>query len=341
MTRLTSAGVAPPARRHRSRALVLALALCSAAASSCDARQGSVFGAEVREGEWAQVRQAVCLTEPPADPPCTAGDEILIPYPQGTNYTDFTLLASDLLEVRDITVTGAVASLGLADTVIFSGATIEDLYSRGLVDLRSGATVTGEINTTTDIAVQGSANYNPALVDINYPFDPEQTESLCFAEPSDINTADNIFIDVQQTKSYPPGTYNDVELRNDATLILTPGVYWLDWIQVEPNSVFQIDTTGCTENCSVVFNIRSELAIPLRGSVQPPNSDFVILYHGTLPVTLNSAFDGFIVAMNAVLRINNNEPHVGAFFARQVYAEAGQTITNRPFPLDSVKSWQP
>jgi hypothetical protein len=316
------------------------LVLLSSVVLSCDARHGFFFGAEYREGEWGQVRQAQCLSQPPVDPPC-AGGEVLLPYPPGTEYSDFTLLASDLLEVRDVTVTGAVANLGLSDTVIFSGATIEDLYSRGLVDLRSGATVTGEINTTTDIAVQGSANYNPALVDTNYPFEPQQSESLCFPEPSGINDADNIFIDVQDTEVYPPGTYNDVELRNDATIVLSPGIYWLDWLLVEPNSVFQIDTTGCTENCSVVFNIRTEIAIPLRGSVQPPSSEFLIIYHGTLPITLNSAFDGFIVAMDAELRINNNEPHIGAFFAERLYADAGQTITHRAFPLESVESWEP
>lgn len=298
------------------------------------------MGAEYRDGQWAQARQAVCLTQPPPEPVCSDG-EVLISHAAGTDLTALTLLATDLMELRDVTVPGTVASLGLADTVVFSGAEIGNIYSRGLVDLRSGATVTGFIKTTTQIAVQGSANYNPNLVDINHQFEPVETESLCFPEPSGIDQSPNVFVDVNQTVSSPPGTYNDVELRNNATWVLSPGNYWLDWLQVEPGSVFEVDTSGCSSSCAVVLNIRTEIQNALRGSVEPANSNLLILYHGTLPTIINSAFDGFIVAMNAELRINNNEPHSGAFFAKQLYVDAGQTISHRPFPIDAIRAQQP
>src|SRR5690606_2924441 len=108
-------------------------------------------------------------------------------------------------------------------------------------------------------------------------------------------------------------------------LVLSPGVYWVDWLQIEPFAKFQINTSGCTENCGVVFNVRTEIYPALRGSVQPPSSNFLINYHGTLPALINTAYDGFFVAMNAELRINNDTPHAGAFFARQLYVDAGQT----------------
>ncbi len=296
-------------------------------------------GEEYSDGRLGTHHQAVCMVAPPPPPVCTAG-EVLIPYPPGTDIGDVTLLSTDLMELRDITVPGTVVNLGLGDTVVFSGATIGNIYSRALVDLRSGAVVTGFINTTTDIVVQGSASVG-GPVNPNYQFDPEQTVSLCFPEPPDIDQSPNIYIDVGVTATYQPGTYNEMQLRNFATIVLLPGVYWVDVLWLEANAQIQIDTSGCSSNCGVVLNVRSEIYPALRGGVQPPNSDFLINYRGTLPVLINTAFDGFFVGMDAELRLNNNQPHAGAFFARQLYVDAGQTIIGRPFPFALFDSLEP
>lgn len=330
-----------------SQALVPSLmAIASLALTSCDApRDGVAFGAEYKEGQWRTLREAVCLVEPPPDPEemCDPGDVTTIQLPPNVQLSDVTLLSTDLMELRDVTVPGTVVNLGLADTVVFSGASIGNIYSRGLVDLRSGATVTGFIRTTQQITVQGSANYDVNKVYTNTPFEPTSKVQLCFPEPDGIDQAANIYIDPNQTETWPPGVYNNVDLRNNATLELSPGLYWFDRLQVEPNAFFEIsvNTANCANHCSVVVNVRGEISPALRGRVEPPGSAFLLNYRGTQPVILNSTFDGFIVAMNAELRINNNNPHKGAYFAKRLYVDAGQTITGRAFPLETFQHWQP
>jgi hypothetical protein len=309
--------------------------------TGCEAQQNSNALGDYRDRQSGTLRQAVCLVQPPAQNVCASSAATTIKLPPNVQLADVTLLATDVMELRDVTVPGTVVSLGWADTVVYSGATIGNIYSRGLVDLRSGATVTGFIKTTTPVIVQGSANYNPSLVNTNTPFDPTTQVQLCFPEPSGIDQSPNVYVDVNQTQSLAPGVYNDVNLRNCAQLVLSPGLYWFDTLQVEPSAFFKVNTVNCTSNCSVVVNVRGQISPALRGSVQPAGSNFLLNYKGTQQVLLNATFDGFIVAMNADLRINNNEPHRGAYFAKRVYVDAGQTITARAFPLETFQHWQP
>jgi hypothetical protein len=115
----------------------------------------------------------------------------------------------------------------------------------------------------------------------------------------------------------------------------------VDVLKTESFAKFQVNTSGCSANCGVVINVRSQIYAALRASVQPPSSNFLINYHGTLPALINTAYDGFFVAMNAELRINNDTPHAGAFFAQQLYVDAGQTITGRPFPIALFDALEP
>lgn len=313
-----------------------AIALAVLNASAC----GEYGQTESAAYDWAVARQALCSAPVPEKTTFTVG----VPLPPGFSIGDVSILADDELEIRDVDIPGTLVNTGNGDCTVFSGAKIGNLYCRGQVDLRDGSEVTGGIFTTGEEITQGSPIYNPANVDIDFTFEPEREVRLNFPMPPNLNIQPNVWIDVDEVKTVAPGNYNRVELRNNALGVLSPGVYWVNELQMEPPSKFSIDTTACTAGgtpCSVVFNVASLVDPALRGFAAGVNPDFLLIYHGTSQVLVNTTFSGFIMAMNATLRLNNDIPHAGAFFARTIIIDAGQTITHRPFIPSVFEVWEP
>jgi hypothetical protein len=321
-----------PKRLNLAHVLVLACSVSACAEHSpADSRPAY---------DWATARQALCSAPVPDKPVYT----VSIPLPPQFSIGDVSVLADDELEIRDVTILGTSVNMGQGDCTVFAGATIGNLYCRGQVDLRDNCDVLGWINTTQEEIAQPSADYDENKVDIDYAFDPEREVRLNFPVPANLTSQPNIWIDPNEVMTVPPGNYNRMDLRNNARAVLSPGVYWVDELQMEPPSTFSINTTACTAAgtpCSVVFNVASSTAPALRGFASGVNPDFLLIYHGSEEVLVNTQFSGFIIAMNATLRLNNDIPHAGAFFARKVYVDAGQTITHRPFVPSVFEVWEP
>lgn len=290
--------------------------------------------------DWAVAQQALCSAPVPEKTVYT----VSIPLPPQFSVGDVSVLADDELEIRDVDILGTSVNMGQGDCTVFAGAVLGNLYCRGQVDLRDNSTILGGIYTTGEEIVQGSPDYDEDNVDVNYAFDPEREVRFNFPTPPSLNTQPNVWIDVNQVMTVTPGNYNRMELRNNARAELSPGVYWVNELQMEPPATFSINTTACTAAgtpCSVVFNVASAIAPALRGFATGANPEFLMIYHGTSEVLVNTQFSGFIIAMNATLRLNNNVPHQGAFFARRVFIDAGQTLTHRQFVPSVYEVWEP
>lgn len=292
------------------------------------------------DSDFAVARQALCSAPVPEKTVYT----VAIPLPPQFSVGDVSVLADDSLEIRDVDIPGTSVNMGQGDCTVFAGATIGNLYCRGQVDLKDNSTILGWIHTTGEEITQGSPDYDSDKVDINYAFDPEREVRLNFPIPANLTSKPNVFIEPNLVAAIAPGDYNKIELRNGARGILSPGVYWVDRLQMEPPSTFSVDTSACMAagtSCSVVFNVATEVEPALRGFASGVNPDFLLIQYGTAELLVNTQFSGFIIAMNATLRLNNDVPHRGAFFARKVYVDAGQTITHRPFVPSVFEVWEP
>lgn len=317
---------------------LIAMGALTLAGSACSERAPTAGSGDGYD--WAVAQQALCSAPVPDKTTYT----VSIPLPPQFSIGDVSVLADDVLEIRDVDIFGTSVNMGQGDCTVFAGAVIGNLYCRGQVDLRDNSTILGGIYTTGEEIVQGTPDYDENSVDVNYAFDPEREVRLNFPKPPNLNTQPNVWIDVNQVLTVAPGNYNRMELRNNARAVLSPGVYWVNELQMEPPSTFSIDTTACTAAgtpCSVVFNVALEIAPALRGFTVGVDPAFLLIYHGTEEVLVNTPFSGFIMAMNATLRLNNDVPHRGAFFGRSVFIDAGQTITHRPFVPSVFEVWEP
>src|SRR5262249_19508969 len=109
---------------------------------------------------------------------------------------------------------------------------------------------------------------------------------------------------------------------------LVAGTYYMDSLDMEPQSRFAIDT----RNGNVTIYVRT--AFIYRGSTlfTGPNDRLLIAYLGSASPALDRSFDGTLIAPNSSVRLGvGAPPYTGAVFAQSLLLDPDVRFTLRRF----------
>ena len=223
-------------------------------------------------------------------------------------------------------VTGVAVSMGSGGLLTQPGALLNETWSRGTAGLNDRVQVRGTLHARTRSNGGGSGSgvvvttwdQNPAL-------DPVQTLSWQVSYPS--GPADDVLLNANQSRSLDPGKYGNVVLNSGSTLTLHTGIYYLTTFSVQSASIIKLDQA----RGPIIVYVTDSL--PLRGNFQPlsgTDPDLLIAYIGTTPVTVESLFNGAVIAPFTSLTLRAvTGTHTGFFFAKDMILDANSKVKYR------------
>lgn len=255
-------------------------------------------------------------------------------FPEGFGYPNTAFLASnslrlaDAIEVRDAAgVPASLVNSGTGSLELGAEAKTGTVVSGGPIVLRSRSIVAGRVQAGATLTRQDGVVIRDA-VESNHPLG--LLKNLVFTAQFPPATV-GVFVNNDGHASRTPGSYTDVLVRSRGTLKLTAGKYYFTSLTLEPQARLELDTSA---GPVMVF---TEVGLDFRGQVVnrgKPRS-FLLAHMGDSSLSLESPFDGTLLAPRAALRlapVGSSVGHRGSFFARSIdAAEARSKVTFEPF----------
>lgn len=279
---------------------------------------------------------------PPPAPEAESSAERLVPgevtvrwtVPAGETTLDVVLGASELLQLEDRALVGAgdVVSTGSRETRVGNDARVaEDVISRGAVRVWHRARVGGVVRTAGRALVERSASVG--AVQARQAFGPDVAEELRFEVP-EISNGD-VHLEPDRSASVAPGRYGQLIVKSRSTVYLRAGTYFLDRLQLEPQSQVVFDDTDGAVVLVVADDVISRGRF-VDGSTET-DARLLLAFLGTGVVAMETAFDGYVVAPGGGVRLTgNNTTHRGSFFGRYVQVTPGVRVEHRPLDIGKL-----
>ncbi len=198
-----------------------------------------------------------------------------------------------------------------------------DLYSTGSVELRDRTKVLGGLWIGGEL-LEGNQLLLAGPVEEGAEVSAPSLASFDVVLPNE--TGPSHFLGPETMLTLPPGNYNRIDVHRAARLTFTPGSYTIRRLVVESQGLLRFEASSGP----VRLFIGDELT--WRGAMETvggPEQLFVA-YLGTGTAYLDAPWRTTLVAPNGKLLLASR-PHEGAFFARDLEAYAGTTVTLRPF----------
>ncbi|WP_437587964.1 hypothetical protein [Sorangium sp. So ce1000] len=259
--------------------------------------------------------------------------EIAIGFPAGFSQSNVALHASQSLRIaggvtlQDVNGAPAPAvNVGTGLLEVNAATSTGSLISGGNVWLGSQSEATGTVQAAGTITKQAGADIIGTELAAT-PLGPLGNLRFTVDFPS---LASVPAVGPDTTASLAPGGYTSVSVGSRSTLDLSSGTYYLDQLEMQPQSTARLDTSAGP----VIIYVRELLDFKGKVQIVGPDSSFFLAYLGTGTVSLETAFNGTIVAPSATLRLApvGSPGHRGSFFGQTVEAaEAGSTIVFDPF----------
>ncbi len=256
-------------------------------------------------------------------------ENVSMPLPRDVSLANTVLFGSEGVDVRNGTIVasgpGVEVVCGQGPTTVQSTANVQtDVRSVGDVILFDQATVDGNIITGGQFIHQNQWTVTGDIL---------EEQNLLPGVPLDFaveypTAGPSVQLEPDQAQTLPPGSYGAAVIKSRAKLDLSAGEYFFDSLLVESEGELALDTTGGP----VILYVQGSLSYRGKmGSV--PASDVLVIATGTSQVEIDAPFRGTLVAPNAALRLSpvDSTGHVGAFFARQVVAEANNPIQHTAY----------
>ncbi len=216
-----------------------------------------------------------------------------------------------------------------------------DLFIRNLATMASRTlTPTGVIESQTSHNYENSTTRTQLL--------PASIETVRFENISDeYHGTLNIEPDAEEVLT--PGRYGGVRVKSRARVVFQPGVYELDLLHFEPESVVYFENSGPIEiivHDSFIFRARVESDYP-----EPTNIAFAT--NGAADIPVGAPFRGSIFAPNGTIvlpSLRQGEYHWGSFFGASVEVHQDATVVHQAYlphdagmPPHSIQtpSWYP
>jgi len=180
--------------------------------------------------------------------------------------------------------------------------------------------VTAGDNVDNNGTVNGMITENAAVQEVPLPV-------LSFAAGGE-----DIDVDDDETLDLPPGSYGEVEVDDEATLNLTSGDYFFECLELDDDSILEIDVT----NGPVTINVVDHLDIE-------KDVEFIIIPGGesaTDQVTINVKDDksikvdrgskilGTLVAPDAKVTLEDDVSFKGSICARNIEVESATVLSH-------------
>jgi hypothetical protein len=254
-------------------------------------------------------------------------------FPSGYDQGNVALYATQGLRIADAVqvksadgVYAAAVNVGNSSLELGAEGKTGNLISGGTITLRSRSVVNGNAQSAGAITVQAGANVTGSKL----PNTPIGTLSKLRYSVQFPAASSGLSLEPDRTTSLAPGAYTSVVVKSRSVVKLSAGTYYLDQLQMETQAVLDLNTSGGP----VIIYVRQSLNFKGNIRVNGPDSSFFLSYLGTDAISIESAFNGTIVAPNATLRLApvGSPGHRGSFFAKSIEAaEARANITFDPF----------
>lgn len=132
------------------------------------------------------------------------------------------------------------------------------------------------------------------------------------------------------TLSLAPTARANVHLKPKARLTLTPGTYYFESLELEPNSV--VDLAG---NGQFVIFVKTQLSVKGLFSSRP-GSSLLVIYGGDRTASLDTGFDGTILAPFGGLTLGSGKDLFrGGFYANSIEVRPNVTLIHAPRHYDT------
>lgn len=254
-------------------------------------------------------------------------------FPAGFDQSNVALYATQTLRIADGVqvksadgVYAAAVNVGTSGLELGAEGKTGTLISAGTLSLRSRAVVNGNAQSAGAITIQDGVKVTGSKL----PNTPIGTLSKLRYSVQFSTATRGLSLEPDRTASLAPGAYTSVVAKSRSVVKLSVGTYYLDQLQMEPQAVVDLNTSGGP----VLIYVRQSLNFKGTIRINGPDSSFFLSYLGTDAISIESAFNGTIVAPNATLRLApvGNPGHRGSFFAKAIdAAEARTNITFDPF----------
>ena len=211
-------------------------------------------------------------------------------------------------------VSGSIVAMGTTSPSLHAepDALLNETWSRATAELRDRVRVRGILHAATRTLGNG---VQIATSDLTPAFDPAKSLSFSVKYPTS-TTGPAITLNSGQSSSIAPGQYGIVTLNSGATLTLSAGVYYLKTLTMEASSIVKLNQAAGP------VIIYTDTAFTARGTFLPlsgTSPDLLIVHLGTTTVTLETLFNGAIIAPSATVILRAvSGIHTGYFYGKIV-----------------------
>jgi len=249
---------------------------------------------------------------------------------QVTFASHVALYASGDLRIDDrANLTGwtTIANAGTGLTDIGASASVGNVLSKPGVSVRSSGTVNGLVRTAGTVTTQSGArllggkeeNASLSLPILGWSVTfPPATGGDVMLEPG------------APPRAIAPGSYRTVILKNNTTLILSSGTYYMDSLDLEPGSTLQLNQGAGSISILVKTALIYRGAITAQGGGQP---NLLLGYLGTNAAFLEAPITAAVVVPNTTLTLGagSGGTYIGSFFAKSLEVRSGVNVQYRAF----------
>ena len=244
-------------------------------------------------------------------------------------------------------MSGQVIALGASGGGITTqpDAVLNETWSRGLADLGDRTRVRGVLHAATikyGSQVKGSDGVNPPTRDTNPAFEPQNSLTWTVTYPTS-GTGEPVTAQPPPNPPLPPltpGQYGDVTVNSQASLTIKSGTYYLRSLKFESGSTITLDQA----NGPIILYVETGM-LALRGLIKTVSGeapDLLLAYLGTTAFSVETAFNGALIAPNAAATLRAvNGTHTGFFYTKDFQILDAHARVQYRAPLVIVKAANP
>ncbi|HEY3234808.1 MAG TPA: hypothetical protein VGJ84_08820, partial [Polyangiaceae bacterium] len=208
---------------------------------------------------------------------------------------------------------GAVVSSGTLE--IEARARVGSSWSHGDARVGDGAEVAGDLIVGGTLN-RGNDSISGAVVQRAYV----PRHSLEWHVVFPVGPQENVDVS-NSVQRLLPGSYGNVRVINNGTLVLRTGVYRTDSLSLYSGSTLEL----VTEAGPVVIYVQNKLL--LEGTLGKSTQQKLLLgYFGSFADLSRTSFRGTFIAPDSQVIIGGTEPHIGCFLARRIRIDRGTQV---------------